>query len=246
MLRGFGRGGEGDEAGGCGASPLLGSPVRMGGGIEIGDIDLARGTAAGAQPAIGAGERQDGAEIGIDRVAGDARGEEHAGARRAFVAIDQIEEAVELGGDEARGLMRRLAGVLVGEAIEAGEHRRGQAVVVAVAGDRLAVGAGDGLDLPVDRAGEQRIGDLLARDQIGGAPAERKRRARRAPTQRIGRGLRHADQRAGRADGVALGDGFEKPALAIGRPAVIPLRAIGERRQGGGGVCNGVHDVPSP
>ena len=132
--------------------------------------------------------------------------------------------------------MRRLARILVGEAIEAGEHRRSEAVVVAVAGDRLAIGAGDGFDLPVDRAGKERVGDLLARDQIGGAPAEREPRPGRAPAQRIGRGRRHADQRAGRADGVAFGDGFEKRALPIGRPAVITLRAIGERRQVGGGV----------
>jgi hypothetical protein len=82
--------------------------------------------------------------------------------------------------------------------------------------------------------GQQRIGDLLAREQIGGAPTERERRAGRASAQRIGRGLRHADQAAGRADGVPLGDRLEEGALPIGRPAVIPLRAIGERRQGGG------------
>lgn len=33
---------------------------------------------------------------------------------------------------------------------------------------------------------------------------------------------------------------LQKRALPIGRPAVIPLRAIGDRRQGGGGVCDGV------
>jgi len=244
VSRGSIRGGEGDHAGGFGARPLLGGPAGAGIGVEIVRVDLRRGAAPGAQPAIGARERQDGGEIGIG-IAGDARGEEHAGPRRAAIALDQVEEAVELGGDQPRGLMRRLAGFGVGEAVEPGEHGGGEAVVVAVAGDGLAVGPGDGFDLPVDRAGEQGVGDLLAREEVGGAPAERERRACRAPAQRIGRGRRHADDAAGRADGVPLGDRLKERALAIRRPAVVARRAVGGRRQPGGGGLH-VHVVLLP
>ena len=233
MSHGFGRGGEGEHPGGLGARPLVGGPVAAGIGIEIAGVDLRGEAMAGAQEAIGARERLDRVEIGVARIVGDPRGEEQPGARGAFVAVDQIEEAVEFGGDEPRGLMRRLPRLPIGEAIEAREHRRGETVVEAVAGDGVAVLARQGFDLPVDRAGEERVGDLVARDQRGGAPAEREPRPRGAPPQRIGRRHRHADLHTGGEDGVPLGNRLEEGALSIGGPPVIALRAIGERGQGG-------------
>jgi len=99
-----------------------------------------------------------------------------------------------------------------------------------VALDHLAVGPGDALGLAGDRAEEERFGDDWSRDQLGGVPAERERRACRAATQRVGGTGREADAGAGLVDGGALGDAFEEAALAIRRPAVA---ALGVASRGG-------------
>jgi len=57
----FGRGGRRQlqQSGGFGARPLRGGPVGAGGGIEIGDVDPGGHAGCAAQPAVGAGERED-------------------------------------------------------------------------------------------------------------------------------------------------------------------------------------------
>lgn len=91
-------------------------------------------------------------------------------------------------------------------AIEAAQHPGGEAVIVVEPLDHLAVRAGDALDLPVHGARDQPVGDRFARQQIGRTSAERKGRAGRAGTQRIGAAGGQADLPAGIDDGVPLGN----------------------------------------
>jgi hypothetical protein len=87
---------------------------------------------------------------------------------------------------------------------------------VAVARDLRAVGADIGIDLALQRADEQGFGDRLARDQRGGAPAEREGGALGGAAIGIGRGDRQADAAAGGFDAVALGERLEEAALVGG------------------------------
>ena len=93
--------------------------------------------------------------------------------------------------------------------------------------DDAAVGAGDRFDLPVDRARHQPVGEAIARDECGGAPAEREGGPGGALTKGVGGGHRQAGDAAGALDGVALRDGGQEDALAIGGPAVVAQSAAG-------------------
>ena len=120
-------------------------------------------------------------------------------------------------------------------AIEPGEQRHGEAVVEAVAFDHVAVGLREALDLADHRATEQRLGDDRPRDELGGVPAERERRARCTAAQAVRGAWRQADAGGRLVDGGALGDAFEKAALAVGGPAVDALAIL--PREGVDGRC---------
>lgn len=231
------RRGERDQSGGFGALPLIGGPVRAGRGIEIGDGDVIGQRRTGAAPAIGPGERNDGGEIGIARLPGGPQPQEQPGARRPLPPFDQIEKRIEFLRDQPRGVVRAIIGERFGMAIEPGEDRGGKAIVITVAGNRLAIGAGIGIDLAIERTGDQHIGDLVAREQRRRLPAKRERRPRRAPAKRIGRLVRHPDDPARRLHPVPLCNGGQEIALAFGGPAIgafgarVQVRVGIDRRQ---------------
>ncbi|MFZ3485703.1 hypothetical protein [Sphingomonas sp. 3-13AW] len=190
---------------------------------------------AGLEEAIGTGEGDDGLDIGGVRHAG---GEEQRGAGGAGVAGKQVEEAVELLRDDACGVVGGGGGGRIGLRIEPREHAGGEAVVVAVARPGAAVGAGAGFGLAVEGAGEQRVGDAFARQQIGGVPAKREAGAGGATAQGIGGGDGQADDGAAVLHRQAVSDGFEEAALAFGRPAVVTKACLC-----GGGVGGSVGDA---
>ena len=166
------------------------------------------------------GARRDGLRAG---------GEEEAGLRGRGVGGDEVEVSLPLAGDEARGLRLAVAvGALVGggEAVEPGEQRERQAVVVAVALDGLAVGAGVGVGLAVKGAAGERVGELLALEQQRGVPAEREGGATGALAEGVGGLRRQPDLRGGGLDGGGLGEGDEEEALAVGRPTVGAARRL--------------------
>lgn len=111
-----------------------------------------------------------------------------------------------------------------------------QPIVVAVAGDGRAVGAGDRLLLTLQRAGEQCVGERLAREQPRAVPGEREGGTVGAAAQRIGGGDGERDAAARLLDGVAAGDRLDEGALAIGGPAVV---AAGGRSGSGVRVGSG-------
>lgn len=222
--RGRGSGCEREEASGLGTGPLLGGPARAGGGIEVGHVDVAGERGAAGDPAIGAGKRGQGREIGdVMRCAGlhEAGGEEQPGARGRCALVDQVEKGVELTRDRTRGGAVRAAAGGIGEAVEPVEHVGGEAIVVAEAGDDRAVGAGDHLLLPLERAGEERVGERFAREQPRAVPGEREGGPVGAAAKGVGRAGGHPGAAAGLINGVAAGDGFDKGALTLGRPAVV-------------------------
>jgi hypothetical protein len=68
--------------------------------------------------------------------------------------------------------LRRGAGGVVRLPVEPREHGRGEPVVEAVPRPGRSVRAAVGIDLPVDRAGGQRIGDPVPREQAGRLPPQ--------------------------------------------------------------------------
>ena len=147
-------------------------------------------------------------------------------------------EHVEIGGEILRddagecgvGALRRV----VGHAVEAGEHRHGEAVVVAVAGDFACVGVlADHFLMAVERTGEQFVGEARAGDEDGRVPAEAKGRAVAADAQGIGGAGGDVDGIAGRGDDAGGGEGFKEVPLPRGAPAVDAalLRGGGEGRE---------------
>lgn len=147
-------------------------------------------------------------------------------------------EHVEIGGE----ILRHHAGEggvaalrrAVGHAVEAGEHRHGEAVVVAVAGDFACVHVlADHLLMAGEGAGEQIVGEAGAGDEDGGVPAQAKGRAVAADAQGIGRARADVGGFAGGENDAGGGEGFKEGALASGAPAVGAdlLRGGGEGRE---------------
>jgi hypothetical protein len=93
--------------------------------------------------------------------------------------------------------------------------------------DGGAVGAHEGVDLPLQRADHQRFGDAVAREQGRGAPPKREGRPLCRTTKGIGGRDRQADAAARDIDAMPLRDRFEKGALRGRGPARGAARDIG-------------------
>ena len=141
-------------------------------------------------------------------------------------------EHVEIGGkvlrDDAGEGGVTAFGRTVGHAVQAGEHRHGEAVVVAAAGDGVFVFV-DHFLMAGQRAGEQFVGEARAGDEDGRVPAEAKGRSVAADAQGIGGAGGDVDGVAGRGDDAGGGERFQKLPLPRGAPAV------GAALVGGGG-----------
>lgn len=154
-------------------------------------------------------------------------------ARRLFRA-DQVEKGDEILRDDAgeRGVGPFGRGIR--HAIQSGEHRHGEPVVVAVAGDFACVHVlADHFLMAGQRTGEQIVGEARAGDEDGRVPAEAKGRAVAADAQGIGGAGGDGGGFAGGADDAGRGEGFKEEALARGAPAVDAdlLRGGGEGRE---------------
>jgi len=222
-------------------------------GMEGGLAALAQRHAGGDEQRGGGARRQSGGGL-FERgrfiegggVGQSVRGGWGSGAiRLRLICICLIlwAEHVEIGGEILRhdagegGVGPR--GRAVGHAVEAGEHRHGEAVVVAVAGDFACLHVlADHLLMAGQRTGEQIIGEAGAGDEDGRVPAEAKGRAVAADAQGIGGAGADLRGFAGGADDAGGGEGFEEGALAGGAPAV-GADLIGGRGEGGEVVGHG-------
>ncbi len=220
------------------------------GGVGIGLFPLMQRHARGDEER-GGGSGREGGGGGFDAVGWARIGEGVFGALRCggvggFGFVGRLfgrAEHVEIGGEILRddageggvGALRRV----VGHAVEAGEHRHGEAVVVAMAGDFACVGVlADHFLMAVEGAGEQIVGEARAGDEDGRVPAEAKGRAVAADAQGIGGAGRDVDGVAGRGDDAGGGEGFKEEPLARGAPAV-GADLIGGRGEGGEMVGHG-------
>ena len=211
------------EAAHLGAVELLLGPLLHLVRIEVVGVDLLRqagaivlvAAEAGEQPLLGAGRRR--FAVGAERLAHrpghpsprEAGGNELLGGLQPL--RQQIEELVELLGDGADH--RRVLAMALGEPIEPGQHRHGEAVVVAVAlGDQLAV-AVDAVDHAVPGARHDVVADRAAGDQLGRVPGERERAPRRAAAAGISGLAGDAGGAAGVGDDAGVGERAQEKLL---------------------------------
>lgn len=212
------------------------------GGVGIGLLSLMQRHARGYEER-GGGSGREGGGGGFDAVGQGGIGEGVSGALRrggvggfglfghCFGRAEHVEIGGEILRDDAGEGGVGAFGRTVGHAVEAGEHRHGEAVVVAVAGDFACVRVfADHFLMPVERAGEQIVGEARAGDEDGRVPAKAKGRAVAADAQGIGGAGRDVDGVAGRGDDAGGGEGFKEVPLPSGAPAVgaALLRGGGE------------------
>ena len=130
------------------------------------------------------------------------------------------DELLELVGDNGRG------GVQVcfrRDAIQTGQQGQAQAIVLAAAFAPGLTVAPELVDLAVDRARHQIVGEAATREQQRRSPGELEGPALGAVAKRVGGLPRHSGSLGGIADDAPFGERVEENGDPFGRPAVLAL-----------------------